>query len=96
MSGATRPPDLNRPSILACMSVPAVVWLTIGLCTLVIMLALVLGLIRQVKAVAGALADLRREVTPVLQQMREDAERAREHAERLRETEISLPQRSRR
>jgi hypothetical protein len=78
------------------MSVPAVVWLTIGLCTLVIMLALVLGLIRQVKAVAGALADLRREETPVLQQMREDAERAREHAERLRETEISLPQRSRR
>ena len=72
------------------MSVPAVVWLTIGLCTLVIMLALLLGLIRQVRAVAGALAQLRREVTPVLQQMREDAERAREHAERLRETELTL------
>jgi hypothetical protein len=78
------------------MSVTAVVWLTIGLCTLVIVLALVLGLIRQVKAVAGALADLQREVTPVLQQMREDAERAREHAERLRQTELSLPRRTRR
>jgi hypothetical protein len=78
------------------MSVPAVVWLTIGLCSLVIMLALVLGLIRQVKALAGALADLQREVTPVLQEMREGAERAREHAERLRETEPSLPRRPRR
>jgi hypothetical protein len=78
------------------MSAPAVVWLTVGLCTLVIMLALVLGLIRQVRAVAAALAELQREVTPVLQEMREGAERAREHAERLRQTELSLPRRTRR
>jgi len=75
------------------MSVPAVVWLCIGLSTLIILVALVLGLVRQLKSLAGALVQFQKEVTPVLEEMREGSQQAQEHAERLRQTEFSLPRR---
>jgi heme exporter protein D len=78
------------------MSVPAVVWLAVGLSTLLVLVALVLGLVRQVKALAGALAEFQREVGPVLQEMRDGAERARRHAERLQHTDPGFPRRTRR
>jgi hypothetical protein len=78
------------------MSAPAIVWLTVGLCTLVILVALVLGLVRQVKLLARTLVEFQTEVRPVLEQMREEAARAQERAERLRQTQLTLPRRPRR
>jgi len=78
------------------MSTPAVVWLAIGLSSLVIMVALVLGLVRQLRSLSSALAQFQREVTPVLEEMREGAQRAQQGAERLRATELSFPRRGRR
>jgi hypothetical protein len=71
------------------MSVPAIVWLTVGLGTMLVLVALVLGLVRQVKLLAQSLAEFQTEVRPVLERMRDDAERAQRHAERLRQTELS-------
>jgi hypothetical protein len=53
-------------------------------------------LVRQVKALAAALAEFQKEVTPVLQEMRDGAERARQHAERLQQTDLQFPRRARR
>ena len=78
------------------MSVPAVVWMAVGLATVLILVALVIGLVRQVRLLAESLAEFQKEVRPLLEEMRADAERAQEHAERLRQTELSLPRRSRR
>ena len=78
------------------MSGPAIVWLTVGLSTLLVLVALILGLVRQVKLLASALAEFQNEVRPVLEQMREDAERVQERAERLRQTELTFPRRPRR
>jgi hypothetical protein len=78
------------------MSGPAIIWLTVGLCTLLVLVALILGLVRQVKLLARALAEFQTEVRPVLEQMREEAARAQERAERLRQTELTVPRRPRR
>jgi len=76
------------------MSAPAVVWLAVGLSTLLVLVALVLGLVRQVKSLAGALAEFQKEVTPVLEEMRDGAERARQHAERLQQADLQFPRRT--
>jgi Sec-independent protein translocase protein TatA len=76
------------------MSVPAMVWLSVGLATILILLALVVGLVRQVRLLAQSLAQFQKEVRPILDQMRADAERAQERAERLRQTELSMARRS--
>jgi hypothetical protein len=77
------------------MPAPAVVWLIVGLGTLIILVALVVGLVRQVNLLARSLAELQEAVRPVLEGMREDVARAQEHAERLRRTEISFGDRTR-
>jgi Sec-independent protein translocase protein TatA len=78
------------------MSAPAIVWLTVGLTTLLVLVAMVLGLARQLKLLAQSLAEFQAEIRPVLERMRDEADRAQERAERLRRTELSLPRRSRR
>ena len=70
------------------MSVPAVVWLTIGLMSMAIFAVLFVGLIRQVKRLFESVSDFNDQVQPVLLEMQRDAERARERAERLQSREI--------
>ena len=78
------------------MSAPAIVWLTVGLGTLIVLVALVVGLVRQVSLLARSLADLQEAVRPVLEEMRDEAGRAQDRADQLRRTELSFGRRSRR
>jgi len=66
------------------VTVPAVVWLAVGLASMLVLAALALGLIRQLKRLAGSLAEFQKAVEPVATQMRADVEAAQEHAEGLR------------
>jgi hypothetical protein len=65
------------------VSVPVVVWLTVGLTSMAVLIVLTLGLVRQVKRLFRSVADFNEEVMPALLGMQQDAERARERAERL-------------
>ena len=66
------------------MSVPAIVWLIVGLATMLLLAALALGLIRQLKRLVGSLTEFQRAVEPVAAQMRAEVEAAQGHAEDLR------------
>jgi hypothetical protein len=77
------------------MSTVAVVWVVIGSATLIVLAAMLVGLLRQMKRLAAAVADLRREVEPALRTARVDADRAQSRAEDLRRAGESL-RRSRR
>jgi hypothetical protein len=57
-----------------------VIWVAVGVATFVILLALVISMIRQLKLLAGAVARLNREVQPLLLQMREETERIQERS----------------
>ena len=51
---------------------------------MLVLAALAMGLIRQLKRLAGSLVEFQKAVEPVAAQMRADAEAAQEHAEELR------------
>jgi hypothetical protein len=72
------------------MATAAVVWVVIGSATFIIISAMLLGLLRQMKRLASAVADLRREVEPALRTAAMDAERARSRSEDLRRAGESL------
>jgi hypothetical protein len=78
------------------VSVPAVVWLTVGLASMAVLAVMAVGLTRQVKRLFQSVSDFNQEVKPVLLDMQRDAERARERAERLQSQEIPFPKRGRR
>ena len=65
------------------MSAAAWVWFAVGLGTLIVMGGVILGLIRQVKALAGTLKQFQQEVEPVLEQIRSQSEAARSRSEEL-------------
>lgn len=65
------------------MSVPAVVFLVVGLVTLAILAALLLGLINHLKILGRSLAAFRRETDPVLEEIRGGAAAAQATSERL-------------
>jgi hypothetical protein len=69
--------------------------LVVGLASLVILTALVIGLVRQLKLLAGSVAELQNEVRPILERMRADAERAQQRAEHLRGPDRPLGSRRR-
>ena len=77
------------------MSTVAVVWVVIGSATLIVLAAMLVGLLRQMKRLAAAVTELRREVEPALRSARVDAERAQSRSEDLRRAGESL-RRSRR
>ena len=77
------------------MSTVAVVWVVIGSATLIVVAAMLVGLLRQMKRLAAAVTELRREVEPALRSARVDAERAQSRSEDLRRAGESL-RRSRR
>jgi hypothetical protein len=78
------------------MSVPAVVWLTVGLVSMVILAAVFIGLFRQFQRLASAVGELNKQLQPVLLEMQKETEKARERAERLQASEIQVPRRGRR
>ncbi len=78
------------------MSVPVVVWLTVGLVSMLIMAAVFIGLFRQFQRLAASVSELNKQLQPVLLEMQKDAERARERAERLQARELPLRGRGRR
>jgi hypothetical protein len=76
------------------MSTVVVVWVVIGSATFIVMATMLIGLLRQMKRLASAVAELRREVEPALRNAAMDAERARSRSEDLRRAgESSRPTR---
>jgi hypothetical protein len=66
------------------VSVPAVVWLAVGLASALILAALAIGLLRQLKRLVASLGEFQKAVEPVAAEMRAQAEAAQQHAEDLR------------
>ena len=73
------------------MSIPVVVWLTVGLASLAVLSVVLVGLARQVKRLFQSVSEFNDQVQPVLLEMQRDAEQARERAERLQSQELSFP-----
>ncbi len=71
--------------MLAFMSAVAVVWLVVGVCTLVVLTAFMVQLAKQVKRLTGAVVQFQREVRPVLEAIQRDALAAQEHSERVQQ-----------
>lgn len=65
------------------MTVPAIVWVVVGGATLIALLALLLGLVRQLKRLMTTVAEFNREVQPLLAQMQRDAATAQERSAEL-------------
>jgi hypothetical protein len=59
------------------MSTAGWVWFAVGLATLIVMGGIILGLMRQVKDLAGTLQRFQQEIEPVLEEIRSQAELAR-------------------
>ena len=62
------------------MSVPAIVWIVVGLITLACLTILAVRLLRALKGLGGAVQGLRLEVLPLVEGIRQDADRARSAA----------------
>jgi hypothetical protein len=67
------------------MSTVAVVWLVVGVCTILVLTAFTVQLVKQVKRLAGAVVRFQREVQPVLEGIQRDALAAQERSERVQE-----------
>jgi hypothetical protein len=78
------------------VSIPVVVWLTVGLASMAVLSVVLVGLARQVKRLFQSVSEFNDKVQPVLLEMQRDAEQARERAERLQAQELSFPKRNRR
>ena len=78
------------------MSVPVVVWLTVGLASMAVLSVVLVGLVRQVTRLFHSVSEFNEQVQPVLLEMQKDAEQARQRAERLQAQEVSFPQRKKR
>ncbi len=78
-------PDVGEVSVgyPRAMSVPAVVWLAVGLATVVILVAMLLGLVKQVKRLAGSVLEFQRAVQPELRSIQQEAESAQRKADHL-------------
>jgi predicted PurR-regulated permease PerM len=67
------------------MSTVAVVWLVVGICTLLVLAAFMVQLVKQVKRLTGSVVRFQREVQPVLEGIQRDAQAAQERSERVQE-----------
>jgi len=67
------------------MTVPAVVWLVVGITTLLVLTAFMITLVRQVKRLTASVVEFQREVQPVIEGIQRDAQAAQEHAEKVQE-----------
>ena len=73
------------------MSIPVVVWLTVGLASMAVLSVVLVGLARQVKRLFQSVSEFNDQVQPVLLEMQRDAEQARQRAERLQSQEVAFP-----
>ncbi|MFN2545050.1 MAG: hypothetical protein ABR600_10860 [Actinomycetota bacterium] len=79
------------------MTAPQIVWLAVGVTGACGLLAVVIGLFRQVKRLGRAVVEFGNEVRPTLVELRAEAERAQVRTERLaRQGQALQEQRSRR
>jgi F0F1-type ATP synthase membrane subunit b/b' len=76
--------------MLAVVSAPAIVWVVVGLFTMSLLLVMLIGLVRQVKRLTGAVADFQKEIQPVLRDIQRDADRARSRAAAVQEEAEAL------
>ena len=67
------------------MDAVQIVWLAIGVTGAVGLLAITIGLFRQVKRLGRAVIDFGNDVRPTLEQLRSESERAQARAERVAE-----------
>ena len=67
------------------MNGPQVVWLVVGVTSIVGLLAVVAGLFKQVKRLGKAVVDFGNEVRPTLEGLREEADRAQRRTTDLAE-----------
>ena len=69
--------------MLGSMSAVAIVWLVVGVTTMILLAAFMLQLVRQVKRLTSSVVQFQQEVQPVLESIQRDAQAAQEHSERL-------------
>jgi hypothetical protein len=62
---------------------PQIVWVCVGATGAVGLLAITIGLFRQVKRLGQAVSEFGRDVRPTLDELRRESERAQSHAERV-------------
>ena len=67
------------------MTAPQIVWLAVGVTGAVGLLAVVIGLFRQVKRLGQAVSEFGKEVRPTLESLQQEAARAQERTRRLAE-----------
>ena len=67
------------------MTAPQIVWLAVGVTGALGLLAVVVGLFRQVKRLARAAKEFGDEVRPTLESLQQEAARAQERSQRLAE-----------
>jgi heme exporter protein D len=65
------------------VSVAAWVWLAVGLATIMVLIAVLIGLIRHLKLLAASLRRFQDEMTPALESIQRDAELAQNRAEQV-------------
>src|SRR6266545_5734196 len=88
-AGSSRPSSRGRlrrhPERLCspAMTAPEVVWLVVGLFSMALLLVMLLGLLKQLKRLTSSVAQLQREVQPVLQGIQQESERAQARAARV-------------
>jgi hypothetical protein len=73
------------------VSVPVLVWLAVGLATSVLLVALVAGLVRQVRGLAATAKRLQEEVDPVAAELRREADRASARVARIQRDGVRTP-----
>ena len=71
--------------MLGGVNAPQIVWLAVGVTSAAGLLAVLVGLFRQVKRLGTAVVDFAREVRPTLEELRAEADRAQERTGRLAE-----------
>jgi len=65
------------------MSGVAIVWLVVGVTTMLLLVACLLQLVRQVRRLTSSMLQFQQEVTPVLESIQRDTQAAQEHSDRL-------------
>jgi dolichol kinase len=65
------------------MAVPFLVWIIVGVVTILALLALLIGLVRHLLVLFRSLGEFRQAVTPVAEELTAEANRASDRAARL-------------
>jgi hypothetical protein len=67
------------------VTAPQIVWLAVGVTGAVGLVAIAIGLLRQVKRLGRAASDFAKEVRPTLEALQQESARAQERTQRLAE-----------